>query len=144
MTGILAAIAGFPANVTISITDRTVTRSTFSGTATATYQLNADGNVRNHSGAILEIWCGINGAAAPSSTAGYEARATLQSGTNPTNGTMGSWENLGTTRGWSNVNSGNDNSTITSVVLVEIRDTATLTVRDSATITISAQSGSGI
>jgi hypothetical protein len=142
MTGILAAIAGFPANVTISITDRTISR-TINGTATATFQLNADGNVRNHGGAIQEIWCGINGTAAPSSTSGYEGRATLQSGTAPTSGTIGSWENLGTSRSWSNVNSGLDDSTITSVILVEIRNAATLAVVDSATITISATSVSG-
>lgn len=144
MTGILGALSGFTANVLISITDQTITRSTVSGTATATYQLNADGNVRNHSGAIQEIWCGINGVAAPSSTSGYEGRATLQSGTNPTSGTMGAWLNLGTTRSWSNVNSAGDDSIITSVILVEIRDATTLAVLDSATITINAQSGSGI
>jgi hypothetical protein len=142
MTGMLAAVAAMGQGVTISITNKTITRSTISGTATATYTLDNDGNVRSHSGTVQEVWCSIFGVATAGPTANYEARATLQSGTINT-GTFGSWLNLGTDRSWSNVNPNEDDSTISGTMLIEIRSTGG-TVLDSATITISAQSGSGL
>jgi hypothetical protein len=68
----------------------------------------------------------------------YEARATLTAGTNPTTGTMDTWQDLGTTRAWENLDATNGDSTTTSTILIEIRDAVTKVVLESATIVLTA------
>lgn len=71
----------------------------------------------------------------------YEIRATLQSGSNPT-GTMNTWLNLGTYRGWSITasRSGTQGQTIVSTsFLIEIRLASSGVVQDSCVITLTAE-----
>lgn len=135
MTAILGAAAAFypTSGITVVITDRTVSKAGLAS-QTATYTIDNDKTVKNHAGTTLETW--LTGGA----VADYEVRATLSSGTAPS-GTLGSWMNCATDRSWSVTNAAADDTTITSVILVEIRDAASPnTVRDNATITIQATS----
>lgn len=132
MSGALLMAASMPraaAGGGVSINDRTVFKGG-NGTVTvqATYILDHYGTVRNHNLAILETWL-LSGAAGD-----YESRATLQSGTTPTTGTMNTWQALSSDESWSLAVAAG--STDTSVILVEIRDVATSTVQDSASITL--------
>lgn len=138
MTGALGAAAGFypSSSVVINITSRTVSKITVGGAATATYTIDNDGTVRNHNLTNLETWLGGTGGVASN----YEVRATLTSGTTPTSGTLNSWLSCGTDRNWSNSNSAQDGSTVTSTLTVEIREASTGTVKDSASIIINATS----
>jgi hypothetical protein len=142
VSAIHAVAAGFfpSSSVVINIANRTVTKITVGGSATATYTIDNDGTVRNHNGTNLETWLGGAGGIASN----YEVRATLTSGTTPTSGTLGSWLGCGTDRSWSNTNNAQDGSVVTSTILVEIREAATGTVKDNASIVINADSeGSG-
>ena len=103
------------------------------GVATASYTISSDGKVRNQASTILESWL-LNGSASS-----FEVRATVTSGS-LSSGTTGSWLACSSDRTWSVVNSAADNSTISVVMTVEIRDASTLVVADSATITIEATS----
>lgn len=68
----------------------------------------------------------------------FEVRATLSSGTTPTSGTIGSWEDLGSSRTWENVVTTDGNDSHTSTLLIEIRNAVTQVVLDAATIVITA------
>jgi len=141
VTAIHAVAAGFSptSSVVINIANRTVSKLTIAGSATATYTIDNDGTVRNHNLTNLETWLGGTGGVASN----YEVRATLTSGTTPTSGTLNSWMSCGTDRSWSNTNNAQDGSTITSTMTVEIRESATGVVKDSASIIINATSETG-
>lgn len=66
--------------------------------------------------------------------ASYEVKATLTGGTNPDVGTMDTWESLSAVRTWSIFK--NDLGTESSSFLIQVRDSATMTVQDSATMTL--------
>ena len=131
---ICGALAGCVKVVTasISISDHNILDSAV-GAAAATYQVNASGTIQSQVG-ILESWLlggGVN--------SDYEVMATVTSGT-LTSGTTDSWLSCATTRTWTKLNNAQNNSTVTVVLTVQIRDVATATVRDTATITLSAES----
>lgn len=132
MVGFIGAVVGSGGATFQGITDRTVSRAQL-GTCTSTYTVGNDGVIRNHAGTALETWI-LPGSASSS----YEVRATYQSGTQPS-GTYGSWLLLDTSRSWSQVNSAGDDSTVSGVILIELRP-AGGSVVDSASITIAAQS----
>lgn len=138
MTGILALVGSlYPvSSVTINIIDRTVAKIVTGGTATATYTIDNDGTVKNHIPATLETWLGGSGGA----VADYDVRATYTSGTSPSGSALAAWLNCASDRSWSQTNSAQDGSTVSGVILVEIRNATTLVVMDSASITISATS----
>ena len=134
MTAILgAATYQYSVPVSISLSDRAVFDSSAT-TAVASYAIGSDGQVRDHDGNILESWLLGGGTAS-----NYEVRATVSSGT-LSSGTTGSWLSCGTTRTWSISNSARDNSTVTSVLTIQIRLASTGVVQDSATVTLSAES----
>ncbi len=117
----------------ISLLDASVYKFAYNQPATARYAIASNGNVL-HDGIIAGQWI-----ATPASASLYEVRATLQLGDpgQPT-GTMNTWQQCNINRVWSVIASLGEWATAT--ILVEIRDTATLTVRDSATITMNAES----
>jgi hypothetical protein len=119
--------------VAASISNRTVQRLRLDGgTATATYELNNNGNVYNHLGTNLEAWLdsGVN--------SDFDVRATFVSGDTLASGTLGTWQVLSTTRSWSlTAVSGETKST---TLTVEIRNSSTLAVLTTATISLSAES----
>lgn len=133
MTGIIAAgNYSFTSAPAVQLHNQTIGVASFA-TATASYQIANDGKVRDQSGAILESWL------TSGSASSYEVYATLTSGT-LSSGTLTTWLNCGTSRTWSVVNSARDNSVISAVIVVQIRDVATHTVQATATISLSAES----
>ena len=118
---------------TVSISNLTVSKTVIGSAATAAYRIDNDGTVKNHDLTTLETWL-ISGLASD-----YEVRATLTSGTTPTAGTMGSWLNCGTDRTWSNTDNTANGVSVTSTMLIEIRDVATSTVQDNASVTVEAE-----
>lgn len=128
----ISCLAGWALGATVTLTDRTITDFTLVGTATATLRIDNDGTVKNQDATTLETW--LTGSP---TTSNYDVRVTIQSGEPPT-GLDGMWLNCGTDRTWSVSNSAGDGSTVTSVILVEIRHSASGTVQDSATITLEA------
>lgn len=68
----------------------------------------------------------------------YEIRATLNSGTTPDVGTIGTWEALSTTREWTLTSAG---SSVSCELFIEIRWTGNNVVQDSATYTLTATAG---
>ena len=122
-------------NPTVSIVDQFISATRPSAASTAGYRLNSSGiaeSLSNLTYTTLETWL-LSGAASA-----YEARATLSSGT-LSSGTTGTWENLGTSRSWSVVDSVWDGSQAEAVIVVEIRDATTLMILDTATITLQAE-----
>lgn len=126
----------------VELSSRTVADSVI-GAASATFTLSDDGHARIATAAegtsvIAGQWLLI----APTildDTELFEARATLVSGSLHS-GTTATWLPLDTSRSWVVVNSASDNSTVTAVITVEIRDVETDTVQSTATITLSANS----
>lgn len=139
MSGVILAISR-PRTVAaggggaVAITNQVITKiGTGASSATANIAYKSSGTVLDNMGAVRENWL-ITGVGAD-----YDIRATLQSGTNPTTGTMGTWLNLGTSRTWQNTAIAGTN--LSSVFLIEIRNATTLVVLDSATIDIEVQNG---
>jgi hypothetical protein len=135
MTGILGAAGTYaftPAAV-ISLSNQEIFNAA-AGTATAIYAINSNGSVQDQDSGTLENWLVGSG-----TNSNYEVRATLVSGV-VTGASTGSWLNCGTTRSWSRSNGAMDNSTLTSVLFVEIRLASSGVVQDSATITLRAES----
>ena len=122
-------------NPTVSIADQFISVTRPSAASTAGYRLNSSGiaeSLSNLTYATLETWL-LSGVASD-----YEVRATLSSGT-LSSGTTGTWQNLGTSRSWTVVDSAFDASVTEAVIVVEIRDATTLLVLDTATITLQAE-----
>lgn len=125
-------------NPTVSIADQSIYVTRPSAAATAGYRLNSSGiaeSLSNTAYSTLETWL-LSGAASA-----YEVRATLSSGT-LSSGTTGTWENLGTSRSWTVVDSTFDPYMSEAVIVVEIRDATTLLILDTATITLQAERSS--
>lgn len=102
-------------------------------TATAGYRLTAAGAAQQrvqNTYTALETWL------LAGTSADYEVRATLQSGT-LTNGTLNTWQALSSDREWYCVDGSGDESPVVANLLIEIRLTSG-TVLDSATIILSA------
>lgn len=135
MTGaICGAQYSFAAPISVQLHNQYVYVAVTNATATASYQIASNGNVVG-GGSTLEAW--LTGAGM--SSANYEVMATQSSGST-VSGTLGSWLNCGTSRTWSISNGARNNSVITGVISVQIRDVATHTVQASASITLSAES----
>jgi hypothetical protein len=128
-----AAFGAFAPPVSISLSDQNIFNGAV-GTATANYQINSDGSVKDQDSGILESWLLGGG-----TSSNYEVRMTVVSGS-LISGTTGSWLNCGTTRTWSLTNSAQNNSTSTCVMTVEIRLASSGVVQDTATVTLSAES----
>jgi len=114
----------------------------FGGQSVASLTIESDGEVSgtgNLAVSVTDWW-----SAAPEAGLGddYEVKATVSSGSNPSTGTVGSWQALSSNRAWSlrQVTNGSSSSSL----LIQIRDTATQTIQDSATWTLSVQLSSGI
>lgn len=99
------------------------------GTGVARYFREMDGSYTNISGEWLLV----------GAVADYQVRATLISGAQPNQsfGSFGAWQNAENSIEWSI----SSTSTLTGVILVEIRDDVTLEVLDSAQITLEANGG---
>lgn len=136
------ALAFFEFN-NINLSNQTLTDNTVSPTdAEVGFQLTNGGAAQSFEG-VGEAYADIVGEEwhYPRRTivAGeYEARATLTAGTNPTTGTMDTWQDLGTTRAWENLCSTDGDDSETSTLLIEIRDAVTKIVLASATIILTA------
>jgi hypothetical protein len=118
-----------------SIDDRTVLKGGAGvSTISAIYTLNANGNVYNQDSSLLEAWLDSG------SAANFQASAHLQSGS-LTSGSLDTWQALTTTRSWVRDAPAGQNKT--AVIVVTIRDAATLVELTSATITLSAQNSTG-
>ena len=136
MTAVMAACGGaFPTNtISVSITNQSVYKNVIGAPATATYQVANTGLIKDQDAATLETWLLVGTAAE------FDVRATLASGTSPSGSALATWLNCATDRTWSQFNGAVDGSTVSGVILVEIRDASSLTVLDNATVTISATS----
>lgn len=120
----------------IIITDRNISRTAGAAT-TAGYRLNTSGIAEKLEGAAyttLETWLGSPGY----SSSSYESRATLQSGDPLSSGTTGTWQALSSSREWQQ-QATVPGTTLTSTLLIEIRNTTTLAVVDSATIILTSE-----
>lgn len=138
MTGAIAAGQYSVApviTVTVQLSNQSVTKITINSTAVASYAINSNGNVVGVPGGTLEAW--LTGTGATSSN--YEVMASQTSGS-PVSGSLGTWLNCGSSNAWSIANGNRNNSVITGVISVQIRDVATHTVQASASITLSAES----
>lgn len=118
--------------------------------ATATFRLNSSG--------VAQAITSGNTSSPPAGTTNYsdewlrfgsasdyEARATLQSGT-LSSGTVGTYENLGTTRSYTvtcSVGGGGGAVSKDCSFLIEIRDTSTLVVLAADSITLQSSANSG-
>ncbi len=134
MTGVLAALAGL-GRPRVSLADGTTTSSGLAN-QTATYTLEADGDIitATTGGGSVDAgdWIAPKGAAGGN----YEVMATVVSGS-VSSGTTGSWLALSSDRTWtrSRATSGSD----TVVLTIEIRRTGTTTVLASCTRTLVAE-----
>ena len=120
---------------TVNITDQSIQVTNPSTRATAGYRLNSSGiaeSLSNLAYTTLETWL-LSGAASD-----YEVRVTLSSGT-LSSGTTGTWQNLGTSRSWTVVDTTFDGIISEADIVVEIRDATTLMILDSATINLQAE-----
>ena len=110
---------------------------------TGLFYVNVQSQTINDSTPQSGEWS-LYGEIEPTAAAGYEVRATVLTtfdgaGTITFNGTIGSWEALGTTRTWELISTFVDAATdrnAVRVIFFEIRDAVTLDVLDSATITL--------
>jgi len=118
----------------ISISDTTSSSSVPAGTATATYQLENDGDIGLCLGGNT-IVAGGDWVTPATNVASYECRATVTSGA-LTSGTSGAWLNLATTRTWTLARA--SAGTSTTVFTLEIRRASDGVVLDTATITLQA------
>ncbi len=122
VSGCVGALGG---SSPVNITNQTVEGSGLGG-----YRLNSDGFAYSRLSAgggytnLLEAWI-----VPQVGMAGYEARATLNSGSLST-GVTGSWQALDSARSWA--------STSSATLLIEIRDGTTLAVLDSAIIALNS------
>lgn len=132
--GNVFAAAGSIASVSIS--DQTISNSS-TGTATAAYYLRSSGQAQK-SRDVGSTLMNISGEwLVAGSASQFEARATLQSGSNPTSGnSLGVWHPLSADVFWG-VSRGTLGTT-SSTLLVEIRLASSGAVLDSATITLEA------
>lgn len=136
MTGVIAVIAA-SGGPRVSLADGTTTSSGLPN-QTATYTLEADGDIitATTAGGSVDAGDWIS----PKAAAGgnYEVRATVVSGS-VSSGTTGSWLALSSDRTWtrSRVTSGTD----TVVLTIEIRRTGTTTVLATCTRTLVADKG---
>lgn len=115
--------------------------SSFDGSntsASATFQYLSDGTcngITNPAGAentpdwAIPAFVGVGN--------DYDIRATLNSGSSPSSGTLNTWQNLNITRGWNN-NVGS-NTFRSSTLLIEIRPAGGGSTLASGTITITAE-----
>ena len=120
---------------TVNITDQSIQVTNPSTRATAGYRLNSSGiaeSLSNLAYTTLETWL-LSGAASD-----YEVRVTLSLGT-LSSGTTGTWQNLGTSRSWTVVDTTFDGIISEADIVVEIRDATTLMILDTATITLQAE-----
>jgi|JI9StandDraft_1071089.scaffolds.fasta_scaffold41208_4 hypothetical protein len=120
----------------IIINNQSINRTAGAAT-TAGYRLNTSGIAEKLEGAsytTLETWLGSPGYASSS----YEARATLQSGDPLSSGTVGTWQALSSSREWQQ-QATLPGTTLTSTLLIEIRNATTLAVVDTATITLTSE-----
>lgn len=121
-----------PPGPSASINDRTVSKfGNGADPATASYELNSNGNVYNHAGTNLEAWLdsGVN--------ADFQSRATFAGGDALDGGTLNTWQALSSSRAW--VQTAAAGQLETTTLTIEIRLSASpFTVLDSASITITA------
>ena len=109
------------------------------GPANATFIINSDGTTSattNPSGTentpdwAIPAFAGVGN--------DYEVRATVQSGSTPSTGTVNSWLALSSNRSWSNQT--NSNELRTTQLLMEIRPAGGGSTLSSGTVTITAES----
>jgi hypothetical protein len=118
---------------TASITAQTYSWSDSAPTS-VTLVLANDGQLSYTGGATGAEWNTM----APvdlTTAASYDVYVTVSSGSSVTGSPLGTWLNLGTTRSWT-LASGAVDTTITSVLTVQIRSASTLAVLDTASITL--------
>lgn len=118
--------------VSVRLTDLTLYDNAH-GTAVAAYTIVNNGAVTATSRPD-DAW--LFGGGTP---ANYEVRATVTSGS-LFSGSTGIWLNCGTSRTWTVKNTRQDNSTLSCVMLVEIRLASSGVVQASAYITLEAES----
>jgi hypothetical protein len=136
MTCILAAVANLgnaPSASLVSLHNQSVSNGGI-GSITASYSIGNDRTVKDNFGATLETWLATTG-----TVSNYQVRVTVTSGS-LTSGTTGSWLSCSTTRTWSLLNNNRDNSTETTVFLVEIGLVSSGVVQASATIELDSTS----
>lgn len=124
----------FPA--TVVLTGNSYSANNLSpGDATIRLHISSDGNVYtqvNNGANNLEYAWRLSGA-----SSAYDIFATLDSGT-LSEGTTGSWLNLGTTRAWAVTRTSNLAGSDAATITLQIRDASTLAVLDTAVITLTA------
>jgi hypothetical protein len=128
----ITSLVSLPATIDVSDARMNTTSSaSFTLNNTGTYSSIA--NVLAPSG----TWLGSGSASS------YDCRATIVSGT-VTSGVVGTWQNLGTSRGWSK-NDSTAGFTGESVTLtLEIRDASSLAVVATATLGLTAFDDNGV
>lgn len=142
MSGILQLLASGGAGPTDF--GGTLYRSNFGSTCSASLTVGSDGSFSvGGTGSIVsntigsDAWYYPNLAGVGSS---YWVRATLSSGSTPSTGTMGSWQQLSSGRTWSNSSGGGAFGSRTSTILFEVSTSSGGTpVVCSGTVTITAE-----
>lgn len=125
----------FATSGAVAISNQDIHDTTIGPTAEAQYTLALSGaasSVTSGGGSVP-----ISGEWLTSgSSSDFEVRATIVSGS-VTSGTIGSWENLGTTRTWTRDRGAIGISTV--VLTIEIRNATSMVVLDTAEITLTAE-----
>lgn len=105
--------------------------------ARAGFRLNTSGDAQKGTGTTSVTYSNITGEWLVSgfSASDFECRATVQSGDNPTTGTLNTWEALSSTRTWEQIQTSVGSRS--GVLLIEIREAATGYVHASASVTLS-------
>lgn len=130
----IAGLKGLASDPFRGLTNQTISRLAAGAPQTATYSVQNDGKVRDHSSNVVETWLESWGSAAD-----YDVRATLQTGTSPSGAALATWLNLGTSRSWSLTDNDTDPEIeVTCQLLIEIGLSGAGSAIDSATVTITA------
>jgi hypothetical protein len=99
------------------------------------FRLNAAGTIQHHENGTLTT---INNWLLFGAAADYQCRMTLNSGTNPTSGTMGTWLSCSANQIWELLFTGS--GSVTADMTFEIRLASSGTVLDSSNVIIYAES----
>jgi hypothetical protein len=126
--------------ILVAISDDSVFSSGATGTRVAGIRYQSDGTIQKRNGVVGTAAYVATGSSwlVAGAAVEYSLRATLTGGTAPTSGTLNTWSPLNTGRAYENQN-GAIGTTVSSTLLIEIRNTATTEVLDSCTITLDAE-----
>lgn len=132
MSGVLQVLAASGTVKRVQLFPSNAYLSGPTGPVTAIYSVNSNGTVTGNN-VTQYSWLLVG------SASDYEVRATLSSGTTPSSGTLNTWQGLGTSRSWSQTQTGPGVGTRGCVLGIEIRLASSGTVLASDSVEITAE-----